>query len=171
MINRIITWCMANRFIVLIFLFAILGAGIWAVRNTPIDAIPDIGVNQQIVFLDWPGRSPKDVEDQAVYPLTTTLLGIPGVEVIRSNSMFGFGMINIIFEDKIDFYWSRTRVLERLNLGLKDLPEGVVPVLGPDATALGQVYWYTIENGYYCPDHPDEVFDTPGNCPKDGQPL
>ena len=162
---------MANRFIVLIFLFAILGAGIWAVRNTPIDAIPDIGVNQQIVFLDWPGRSPKDVEDQAVYPLTTTLLGIPGVEVIRSNSMFGFGMINIIFEDKIDFYWSRTRVLERLNLGLKDLPEGVVPVLGPDATALGQVYWYTIENGYYCPDHPDEVFDTPGNCPKDGQPL
>ncbi len=171
MINRIITWCMANGFIVLIILFAIFGAGIWAVRNTPVDAIPDIGVNQQIVFVDWPGRSPKDVEDQVVYPLTTNLLGIPGVEVIRSNSMFGFGMINIVFEDKIDFYWSRTRVLEKLNLALEDLPEGIVPVLGPDATALGQVFWYTIENGYYCPDHPTESYDAPGNCPKDGQTL
>jgi len=162
---------MQNRFIAVMFLVALLGTGMWAVRNTPIDAIPDIGVNQQIVFVDWPGRSPKDVEDQVVYPLTTNLLGIPGVEVIRSNSMFGFGMINIIFEDKIDFYWSRTRVLERLNLALKDLPEGIVPVLGPDATALGQIFWYTIENGYYCPDHLTESYGAPGKCPKDGQPL
>jgi Cu(I)/Ag(I) efflux system membrane protein CusA/SilA len=162
---------MTNRFMVMMMVAALLGAGIWAVRNTPIDAIPDIGVNQQIVFVDWPGRSPKDLEDQVVYPLTINLLGIPGVEVIRSNSMFGFGMINIIFEDKIDFYWSRTRVLERLNLALKDLPEGVVPVLGPDATALGQVYWYTVENGYYCPNHPGEAYNGPGTCPKDGQPL
>ncbi|UCF73827.1 MAG: efflux RND transporter permease subunit [Deltaproteobacteria bacterium] len=171
MINRVITWCMENRFIAVMFLVPLLGTGVWAVRNTPIDAIPDIGVNQQIVFVDWPGRSPKDVEDQVVYPLTTNLLGIPGVEVIRSNSMFGFGMINIIFEDKIDFYWSRTRVLERLNLALKDLPEGIVPVLGPDATALGQIFWYTIENGYYCPDHLTESYAAPGKCPKDGQPL
>jgi len=171
MINKVIAWCMENRFIVVIFLIAALGAGLWAVRNTPIDAIPDIGVNQQIVFVDWSGRSPKDVEDQVVYPLTTTLLGIPGVEVIRSNSMFGFGMINIVFEDKVDFYWSRTRVLERLNLALKDLPEGVIPVLGPDATALGQVYWYTVENGYYCPDHPGETYEGPGKCPADGKPL
>jgi len=162
---------MENRFIAVMFLVALLGTGIWAVRNTPIDAIPDIGVNQQIVFVDWPGRSPKDVEDQVVYPLTTNLLGIPGVEVIRSNSMFGFGMINIVFEDKIDFYWSRTRVLERLNLSLKDLPDGVVPVLGPDATALGQIFWYTIENSYYCPDHLTESYLAPGKCPKDGQPL
>ena len=116
MINGIIKWCLKNRFLVLVALVAILAAGAWAVRNTPIDAIPDIGVNQQIVFVDWPGRSPKDVEDQVVYPLTINLLGVPGVEVIRSNSMFGFGMINIVFEDKIDFYWSRTRVLERMNL-------------------------------------------------------
>jgi Cu(I)/Ag(I) efflux system membrane protein CusA/SilA len=162
---------MTNRFIVIVLLVGLLGTGIWAVKNTPIDAIPDIGVNQQIVFVDWPGRSPKDVEDQVVYPLTITLLGIPGVEVIRSNSMFGFGMINIIFEDRIDFYWSRTRVLEYLNLAQKDLPKGVVPVLGPDATALGQVFWYTIENGYYCPDHPGKAYAAPGKCPEDGKPL
>ena len=171
MINRVTTWCIGNRFLVIALLFVLLGAGLWAVKNTPVDAIPDIGVNQQIVFVDWPGRSPKDVEDQLVYPLTIDLLGIPGVEVIRSNSMFGFGLINIIFEDKIDFYWSRTRVLERLNLAQKDLPEGVVAVLGPDATALGQIFWYTIENGYYCPDHPKETYDAPGVCPDSGKPL
>ncbi|NIM97978.1 MAG: CusA/CzcA family heavy metal efflux RND transporter [candidate division Zixibacteria bacterium] len=171
MINGIITWCTGNRFIVIAFLAAILAAGLWALKRTPIDAIPDIGVNQQIVFVDWPGRSPKDVEDQVVYPLTINLLGIPGVEVIRSNSLFGFGMINIIFEDKVDFYWSRTRVLERINLALKDIPGGVVPVLGPDATALGQVYWYTVENGYYCPDHPRKTYAAPGKCPESGKPL
>ena len=171
MINRIIAWCLSNRFLVIALLGALAAAGIWALKGTPIDAIPDIGVNQQIVFVDWPGRSPKDVEDQVVYPLTINMLGIPGVKVIRSNSMFGFGMINIIFEDKIDFYWSRTRVLERINLAQKDLPQGIIPVLGPDATALGQVYWYTIENGYYCPEHPDEIYDGPGTCSKTGKPL
>lgn len=171
MINGIMAWCLNNRFLVLATLAGVLGAGVWAVRNTPIDAIPDIGVNQQIVFVDWQGRSPKDVEDQIVYPLTINMLGIPGVETIRSNSMFGFGMINIIFEDEIDFYWSRTRVLERMNLAQQDLPEGVVPVLGPDATALGQIYWYTLENGYYCPNHPGEAFELPGNCPEDGNAL
>jgi len=171
MIDRIIAWSISNRFMVLAFAAAFIGAGWWAMKRTPVDAIPDIGVNQQIVYVEWSGRSPKDVEDQVVYPLTTNLLGIPGVEVIRSNAMFGFGMINIVFEDKIDFYWSRTRVLERINMAQKDLPEGVVPVLGPDATALGQVFWYTIENGYYCPDHPGKVYEGAGKCPEDGRPL
>ena len=111
-----------------------------------VDAIPDIGENQQIVFTEWMGRSPQDVEDQIGYPLTVQLLGIPGVKTIRSYSMFGFSSIYIIFKEGVDFYWSRTRVLEKLNsLSAGTLPEGVQPTLGPDATALGQVYWYTLE--------------------------
>lgn len=117
------------------------------VRNPiPVDAIPDIGENQQIVFTEWTGHSPQDVEDQITYPLTASLIGVPGVRTIRSYSMFGFSLIYIIFEDDIDFYWSRTRVLESLNsLASRELPEGVKPSLGPDATPLGQVFWYTIE--------------------------
>lgn len=112
----------------------------------PVDAIPDLGENQQIVFTEWPGRSPKDIEDQITYPLTTSLLGIPGVKTIRSSSMFGFSSINIIFEEEAGFYWSRTRILEKLaSLPPNLLPEGVQPTLGPDATALGQVFWYTLE--------------------------
>lgn len=112
----------------------------------PVDAIPDIGENQQIVFTDWPGRSPQDVEDQITYPLTVSLLGIPGVKSIRSYSMFGFSNIYVIFEDDADFYWSRTRILEKLNsLPTDTLPVDVKPVLGPDATSLGQVFWYTLE--------------------------
>ncbi|MFH1116832.1 MAG: efflux RND transporter permease subunit [Pseudomonadota bacterium] len=115
-------------------------------RPVPVDAIPDIGENQQIVFTDWEGRSPKDIEDQITYPLTAALLGIPGVKTVRSNSFFGFSTIYIIFEEDIEFYWSRSRVLEKLNsLPSGTLPEGVQPVLGPDATALGQVFWYTVE--------------------------
>ncbi len=111
-----------------------------------VDAIPDIGENQQIVFTQWMGRSPQDVEDQISYPLTTALLGIPGVKSIRSNSMFGFSSVYIIFNDDIDFYWSRSRILEKLNsLPPNTLPEGVQPTLGPDATALGQIFWYTLE--------------------------
>jgi len=112
----------------------------------PVDAIPDIGENQQIVFTTWEGRSPKDIEDQITYPLTVALLGVPGVKVIRSDSYFGFSTIFIIFKENIDFYWSRSRILEKLNsLQPGTLPEGVQPVLGPDATALGQVFWYTLE--------------------------
>jgi copper/silver efflux system protein len=112
----------------------------------PVDAIPDIGENQQIVFTEWMGRSPEDVEDQITYPLTTALLGLPGVNSIRSTSMFGFSSIYIIFDDDIEFYWSRSRVLEKLNsLPSGILPPGVQPQLGPDATALGQVFWYTLE--------------------------
>ncbi|MDQ7783101.1 MAG: efflux RND transporter permease subunit [Desulfomonilaceae bacterium] len=119
----------------------------WLPRNpVPVDAIPDIGENQQIVFTTWEGRSPKDVEDQITYPLTVSLLGIPGVKSIRSNSFFGFSTIYIIFSEEIDFYWSRSRILEKLNsLPSGTLPEGVQPILGPDATALGQVFWYTLE--------------------------
>ncbi|MFQ6082058.1 MAG: efflux RND transporter permease subunit [Candidatus Aminicenantia bacterium] len=171
MINRIIEWCLKNRFLVISFFLLIIGWGIWSFYRIPVDAIPDIGENQQVVFVDWPGRSPKDVEDQVVYPLTISLMGIPGMKVIRSNSMFSFGMINVIFEEDIDFYWSRTRILERLNLAQKELPQEVVPELGPDATALGQIFWYTVENGYYCPNHPKRRYSTPGKCPKDGQEL
>lgn len=111
-----------------------------------VDAIPDIGENQQIVFTQWMGRSPQDIEDQVTYPLTTALLGIPGVKTIRSSSVFGFSSIYIIFEEDIEFYWSRSRILEKLNsLPLGILPDGVQPTLGPDATALGQIYWYTLE--------------------------
>ncbi|MGB6066801.1 MAG: efflux RND transporter permease subunit [Desulfomonilaceae bacterium] len=119
----------------------------WLPRHpVPVDAIPDIGENQQIVYTPWEGRSPKDIEDQITYPLTVSLLGLPGVKAIRSNSFFGFSTIYIIFKDNIEFYWSRSRILEKLNsLPSGTLPEGVQPTLGPDATALGQVFWYTVE--------------------------
>jgi len=119
----------------------------WLPRHpVPVDAIPDIGENQQIVFTTWEGRSPKDIEDQITYPLTVSLLGIPGVKTIRSNSFFGFSTIYIIFKEDIEFYWSRSRILEKLNsLPAGTLPQGVQPALGPDATALGQVFWYTLE--------------------------
>lgn len=119
----------------------------WFPRDpVAVDAIPDIGENQQIVFTKWMGRSPQDVEDQITYPLTASLLGVPGVKTIRSSSMFGFSSIYIIFEEDVEFYWSRSRILEKLNsLPVGILPKGVQPTLGPDATALGQIYWYTLE--------------------------
>ncbi len=119
----------------------------WMPRDpVPVDAIPDIGENQQIVFTEWPGRSPQDVEDQITYPLTVSLLGLPGVKTIRSTSVFGFSSIFVIFDEQTEFYWSRSRILEKLNsLPANTLPDGVKPALGPDATALGQVFWYTLE--------------------------
>ena len=171
MINKIIEYSLRNKFLIIALFILMIGWGYWALDRTPIDAIPDIGENQQIVFVDWPGRSPKDIEDQVIYPLSVNLMGIPGMKVIRSNSMFSFGMVNIIFKEGVDFYWSRTRILERLNLAQRDLPEGVIPQLGPDATALGQVFWYTVENGYYCPDHPKLRYQEPGKCPEDGKEL
>ncbi len=165
-IGRLLRWCLTNKLVVglLVVLLVLWGVYVapfdwnlgWFPRNpVPTDAIPDIGANQQIVFTNWPGRSPQDVEDQITYPLTTALLGIPGVQTVRSSSMFGFSSIYIIFEDfswyqKLfegkGFYWTRSRVLEKLNsLPPGTLPEGVRPMLGPDATALGQVFWYTLE--------------------------
>src|SRR5256884_9443323 len=149
MVNWLIEVSLRNRFLVL-GLFALLGVwGYWALLTTPIDAIPDLSDNQVIVFTDWTGRSPQEVEDQITYPLTVSLQGLPGVRVVRSSSAFGFSMINVIFEDSVDLYFARSRVLERLNLLTKALPAGVVPTLGPDATGVGHVFWYTVEGKGY----------------------
>ena len=157
MFAKLIHYFLHNRLVTVILLGAMIAWGLvtspfdWDLGflpkdPVPVDAIPDLGENQQIVFTDWPGRSPQDIEDQITYPLTTSLLGIPGVKSIRSTSMFGFSSINIIFKEDVDFYWSRTRILEKINsLPSKLLPEDVQPTLGPDATALGQVFWYTLE--------------------------
>ncbi|WP_166387707.1 efflux RND transporter permease subunit [Polaribacter sp. 11A2H] len=157
MLNRSIKFLIENKIVAVLLLVLFVG---WGTVNAPfnwntgflpsdpvaVDAIPDIGENQQIVFTKWDGRSPQDIEDQITYPLTTSLLGIPGVKTIRSSSMFGFSSIYIIFEEDIEFYWSRSRILEKLNsLPSGLLPEGVNPALGPDATGLGQIYWYTLE--------------------------
>ncbi|MCX6253099.1 MAG: efflux RND transporter permease subunit [Bacteroidia bacterium] len=157
MFNRLVKYFLENRLITFIFLIAFVVMGLVTMpfnlksgllpRNpVPVDAIPDIGENQQIVATEWMGRSPKDIQDQISYPLTTVLLGIPGVQTIRSTSMFGMSFIYIIFKDNIEFYWSRSRILEKLNsLPSGTLPAGVQPSLGPDATALGQIFWYTLE--------------------------
>jgi len=157
LVGRLIGFCLHNRLVVVLFTVAIMLAGMlvapfeWKMGGlerhpVPVDAIPDIGENQQIVFTEWMGRSPQDVEDQIGYPLTVQLLGIPDVKTVRSYSMFGFSSIYIIFKEHADFYDSRTRVLEKLNsLPPGTLPPGVKPTLGPDATALGQVFWYTLE--------------------------
>ena len=146
MINWLIEWSVKNRYLVVLMYIGIAAAGYWALTRTPIDAIPDLSDNQVIVFTDWAGRSPKEVEDQVTYPLVTSLQGLPGVRVVRASSAFSFSMINVIFEDNVELYWARTRVLERLNLVAKQLPEGVTPTLGPDATGVGQIFWYTLES-------------------------
>jgi len=157
MLNRLIKYSLENKLVTILLLTGLVAWGVvtspfgWDIDPlpsdpVPVDAIPDIGENQQIVFTEWKGRSPQDIEDQISYPLTTYLLGIPGVKSIRSSSVFGFSSIFIIFEEDVEFYWSRSRILEKLSSLPPDLlPEGVNPTLGPDATALGQVYWYTIE--------------------------
>lgn len=157
MMNRIIKFFLENKLVAWLLLLLFTS---WGIATAPfdlgidliprdsvaVDAIPDIGENQQVVFTKWIGRSPQDVEDQITYPLTTSLLGIPGVKSVRSNSMFGFSTIYLIFEEDIEFYWSRSRILEKLNsLPSNLLPEDVQPTLGPDATALGQIFWYTLE--------------------------
>jgi len=145
MINRIIEWSLKNRFLVGCAILFTVGWGIRAIYRTPVDAIPDLSENQVIVFADWVGRSPQEVEDQVTYPLSVNLQGLAGVKTVRATSMFGFSLITIIFEDRIDNYFARTRVLERLNLLSSQLPAGVVPQLGPDATGLGWVYQYYLD--------------------------
>lgn len=157
MLNKIIKFFLENKLVTVLFLLVFI---VWGIISAPfswdtgflpkdpvpVDAIPDIGENQQIVFTEWMGRSPQDIEDQITYPLTTALLGIPGVKTIRSNSIFGLSSIYIIFNEDIEFYWSRTRILEKLSsLPSGTLPSEVQPALGPDATALGQIFWYTLE--------------------------
>src|SRR5437867_2421284 len=149
MINWLIEASLRNRVLVVAAFALLAGWGYWALLTTPIDAIPDLSDNQFIVFTDWTGRSPQEVEDQITYPLTVSLQGLPGVRVVRSASAFGFSMINVIFEDSVDLYFARSRVLERLNLLAKSLPAGVVPTLGPDATGVGHVFWYTVEGQGY----------------------
>jgi Cu(I)/Ag(I) efflux system membrane protein CusA/SilA len=149
MIHWLIDAALRNRFLVIMGFLLLGGWGYWALLTTPIDAIPDLSDNQVIVFTDWMGRSPQEIEDQITYPLTVSLQGLPGVRVVRSSSAFGFSMINVIFEDAVDLYFARTRVLERLNLLTKALPQGVVPTLGPDATGVGHVFWYTVEGPGY----------------------
>lgn len=145
MVNTIIRWCLNNPLLVAIAVLAVMGGGWYALASIPIDAIPDIGEKQVIVVAEWPGRSPQDVDDQVTYPLTVALQGTPGVKVIRSMSGFGFSMVFVIVHDQIDYYWARSRVLERLSVARRQLPADVEPVLGPDATALGQIFWYTVE--------------------------
>ncbi|MFN0120409.1 MAG: efflux RND transporter permease subunit, partial [Blastocatellia bacterium] len=146
MIHRLIEFSLGNRFLVLAVYAMLAGWGYWALLHTPVDAIPDLSDNQVIVFTDWTGRSPREVEDQVTYPLSTALQGMPGVRAVRGQSAFGFSMINVIFEDAVELYWARARVLERLNLIRAQLPGGVAPTLGPDASGVGQIFWYTIES-------------------------
>ncbi|MFO0899067.1 MAG: efflux RND transporter permease subunit [Pirellulales bacterium] len=153
MIERIIELSIRNRFLVLVIAGALTVAGIYATLNTPVDAIPDLSENQVIVFTDWMGRSPREIEDQVTYPLSRKLQGLAGVRAVRSSSEFNFSMITIIFEEGIDFYFARQRVTEKLAQANTFLPPGVVPYLAPDATALGQVFWYTVETS---PENPIE---------------
>lgn len=155
--DKVIRFCLEQKLVVFLLVTLVMGWGLvvapfdWKIEGlprdpVPVDAIPDIGENQQIIFTQWMGRSPQDMEDQVTYPLTVSLLGIPGVKTVRSYSMFGFSTIYVIFNENVEFYWSRSRLLEKLNsLPPGTLPQGVQPTLGPDATALGQVFWYTLE--------------------------
>lgn len=145
MVEKIISFSLRNRFIVLLFAAGFFGWGLYSVKTSKIDAIPDLSENQVIVFTEWMGRSPQIVEDQITYPLVTNLQGLPKVNYVRANSMFGMSFIYIIFEDDVDVYWARSRVLERLNSIGDVLPEGVSPTMGPDGTGVGHVLWYTLD--------------------------
>ncbi|RYD23070.1 MAG: efflux RND transporter permease subunit, partial [Verrucomicrobiaceae bacterium] len=156
MIERIIEWSLKNRFLVICAALLLIALGIRAVYLTPVDAIPDLTENQVLVYADWSGRSPREVEDQVTYPLSTGLQGLSGVKEVRATSMFGFSLATVIFEDDVDIYFARTRVLERLNFLQNSMPEGVTPQLGPDASGLGWIYQYYLhvdpekaENGGY----------------------
>ncbi len=145
MIEKIIEFSIRNRFLVILVFVGVVLWGVHAVINTPVDAIPDLSENQVIVFTDWMGRSPREIEDQVTYPLSVSLQGLAGVKAVRSSSEFNFSMINVIFNDNVDFYFARDRVSERLRLADTILPQGVKPYMAPDATALGQIFWYTVE--------------------------
>ncbi len=146
MVKKIIQLSAENRFIVLLLYAVLIGVGIWATLRTPLDAIPDVSDNQVIVYVDWPGRSPQLVEDQVTYPLASNLQGLPNLKNVRAQSMFGFSLVYVIFDDDVDIYWARTRVLERLNYVTGLLPAGVTPRLGPEGTGVGHVFWYTLQS-------------------------
>src|ERR1700712_44180 len=145
MINQLISLSLKNRYIVLLIAIALFAWGAYSVKENPIDAIPDLSDNQVIVFTEWQGRSPQIMEDQVTYPLVSNLQGIPKVKAIRATSMFGMSFVYIVFDDKADVYWARSRVLERLNYAQRLLPQGITPTLGPDGTGVGHVLWYTLD--------------------------
>ncbi len=145
MVQKLIEISLQNRFIVLLIAAGLFGWGIYSVQKNPVDAIPDLSENQVIVFTEWMGRSPQVIEDQVTYPLISNLQGIPKVKTIRGTSMFGMSFVYVIFEDNVDIYWARTRVLERLNYAQKLLPQGIAPTIGPDGTGVGHILWYTLD--------------------------
>lgn len=145
MVHRIIEWSLRNRFLVLIFSIALFVWGLFSIQKNPIDAIPDLSENQVIVFTEWMGRSPQLIEDQVTYPLVTSLQGVPGTRYVRGTSMFGMSFIYVIFNDDVDIYWARERVLERLSTISRTLPDEVSPQLGPDGTGVGHILWYTLD--------------------------
>ncbi|BAU52067.1 efflux RND transporter permease subunit [Mucilaginibacter gotjawali] len=145
MINQLISLSLKNRYIVLLIAAILFAWGFYSINQNPIDAIPDLSENQVIVFTEWQGRSPQIMEDQVTYPLVSNLQGIPKVKSIRATSMFGMSFVYIVFDDKTDIYWARSRVLERLNYAQRLLPEGITPTLGPDGTGVGHILWYTLD--------------------------
>jgi Cu(I)/Ag(I) efflux system membrane protein CusA/SilA len=145
MVQKLIELSLRNRLVVVLFAAVMLVWGILSIQKNPIDAIPDLSENQVIVFTEWMGRSPQIIEDQVTYPLVSNLQGVPKVKNIRGSSMFGMSFVYVIFEDDVDIYWARTRVLERLNYAQRLLPQGVSPTLGPDGTGVGHVFWYTLD--------------------------
>src|SRR2546422_1934395 len=144
MIDRIIEYSARNRFLVLLLVFFATAAGVWSLRTSPLDAIPDLSDVQVIVFTDWPGRSPDIVEDQITYPIITSMIAAPRVKYVRGESMFGYSFVNVVFDDGADLYWARIRVLEYMQCISGRLPEGVAPRLGPDATGVGWVFEYAL---------------------------
>lgn len=145
MVQKLIELALRNRLIVLLLAAGLFAYGLYSVQQNPIDAIPDVSENQVIVFTEWMGRSPQVIEDQVTYPLVSNLQGIPKIKNIRGSSMFGMSFVYVIFEDNVDIYWARTRVLERLNFAQRLLPQGVTPSLGPDGTGVGHVFWYHLD--------------------------
>ena len=145
MIKSIVNFCVRERLVVFIITAAVIAYGWYSFREVPIDAIPNVSENQVIVLTDWPGRSPKDIEDQITYPLSVALQSVAGAESVSGKSMFGFSFVQVTFADNIDFYWARSRVSEQLSTVGNQLPEGTSPVLAPDATALGQIYYYVLD--------------------------
>src|SRR5690606_21692686 len=145
MVHGIIEWSLRNRYIVLIMVAGLFVWGAFSVKNNPVDAIPDLSENQVIVFTEWMGRGPQLIEDQVTYPLVTNLQGLPRIRYVRGSSMFGMSFIYVIFEDDVDIYWARQRVLERLSTISRNLPQGVSPQLGPDGTGVGHILWYTLD--------------------------
>ena len=144
MIAKLLDFCIRERLVILIGCVAVVAFGWYCTKKVPLDAIPNVSENQVIVLTEWMGRSPKDIEDQITYPLSIALQAVPGSESVRGKSMFGFSFVQVTFDDSVDFYWARSRVAEQLTTVAGTLPDGVTPRLAPDATALGQIYYYVL---------------------------